>query len=349
MNIQDRPYQLVAFCGTTTAPSVEGVKLVDLTYKHVEGPEHPVLAVLRESNLTAADVRSRILFAMDQGIDALTATTTYAALSAFCGRRVDASLGTDRRELHAVDLEHRAAVDTGRPEVVADTVIVGEGDATAALGDDEDATVLRLPLSNWTSDELSTLRWAKRVIVALPESPLDAIDAFVRVAAARVRSDADRFPVLVAKETAVDADELRRVSTEVRRSHRHDAGAIFAEKVPLSAGSRDMLAACAVPIEAVMLALGSSTQGEGLWHCPRPRRHSNGDANASMRVERGKGRCFRCDSERVDAVRLVADSRAWSASEATDWILSEVAPRAAELVASVEQFLPQPAPDQPQE
>jgi hypothetical protein len=348
MNIQDRPYQLVAFCGTTAAPVVEGVKLVDLTYKPADGPEHPVLAVLRESNLTAADVRSRILFAMDQGIDALTATTTYAALSAFCGRRVDASLGTDRRELHTVDIAHRAIADAGRPDVVADTVIVGEGDVAVALDPAAEETILRLPLDGWSSDELSTLRWAKRVVIALPSAPLDAIDAFVRVAAARVRSDADRFPILVWEAASVDADELRRVSTEVRRSHRHDAGEVFADKVALSAGSRDMLAACAVPIEAVMLALGSTTQGEGLWHCPRPRRHSNGDATASMRVERGKGRCFRCDAERVDAVRLVADSRAWSAHEASDWILAEVAPRAEGLVESIAHLLPQPASDEQQ-
>lgn len=344
MNQQDRPYQLVAYCGIDTAPQLEDVKLVNLSFELTgaaepadgEAPEHPAVAAMRASSLSAADVRSRILFFIDPNLDALRATCSYAALSAFCGRRVDAALGTSRREMHAIDAEARKLEDAGRPEIVPDVAIVGDGSAEAPEG----SIVTRYALTGWSPEEVSQLRWAKRVVLHLPAAPLDAIDAFVRLSGVRARSDAERFPTLAFDGQVVEADEIRKAAADSRRAQRHDNGSILAEKGPLPPGARDLLAAATVPVEAVMLALGSTTPGEGLWHCPRPKRHSNGDANASMRVERGKGRCFRCDAERVDVIRLVADSRGWTASESAEWILSEVAPRAAELVASVAHLLP---------
>jgi hypothetical protein len=344
MNQQDRPYQLVAYCGIDPAPQLADVKLVDLSFglstpaEPAEGeiPEHPAVAAMRASALSAADVRSRILFFIDPNLDALRATCAYAALSAFCGRRVDASLGTERHEMHTLDVDARKLPDAGRPEVIPDLAVIGEGSADAP----DDAVVTRYAISGWTAEELSQIRWAKRVLLHLPSSPLAAIDAFVRVSAVRARSDAERFPALALQGQVVEADEIRKGAAESRRSQRHDAGSTLAEKSALPAGARDLLAAATVPVEAVMLALGSTTPGEGLWHCPRPKRHSNGDANASMRVERGKSRCFRCDAERVDVIRLVSDSRGWTASESAEWILTEVAPRAAELVETVAHLLP---------
>jgi hypothetical protein len=71
-----------------------------------------------------------------------------------------------------------------------------------------------------------------------------------------------------------------------------------------------------------MRILGATTPDGVLWHCPRPDRHRNGDANASMRVDEQGARCFRCDPEKIDSLRLVADVRGISFDEAADWILS---------------------------
>lgn len=341
----DRPYQLVVACGTEQAPQLDGVKVIDLAAPaapvsaqgepDAESAPHPVLAALAASSLNSGDVRARILFMVDPALPALAAVSAYSAFTAFCGRRVDVSCGPDRIETSSLELQLRNAVDAGKAPQL-DLVVIGEGDIPQDLAEES----IHRTEASWTAQDYSAIRQAKRALVFLPQAPLDAISSFIAVSALRVRNDSERFPIVVASGTVVDTDELRKLAVEVRRSQRTDGAAHLAPKAALGMRSRDMLAACAVPMEAVMVALGSTTPGEGLWHCPRPRRHANGDANASMKVERGKARCFRCDAERVDAVRLVADSRSWSADEAAEWILAEVAPQADVLMATVADKLP---------
>ncbi len=346
----DRPYQLVVSCGTAQAPQLDGVKVIDLAAPTAlpaepvadgdgEQPQHPVLAALAASSLNSGDVRARILFMVDPAVPALAAVSAYSAFTAFCGRRVDASCGAERVETSSLELQLRNAPDAGKAPQI-DLVVIGEGELPEGFTEES----VHRTEAVWTPQDYSAIRQAKRALVFLPESPFDAISSFIVVSALRIRNEAERFPVVVLGDSVVDTDELRKLAVEVRRSQRADSTSHLAPKASLGMRSRDLLAACAVPMEAVMVALGSTTPGEGLWHCPRPRRHANGDANASMRVERGKARCFRCDAERVDAVRLVADSRSWSADESAEWILAEVAPQADALIATVADKLPVPEP-----
>jgi hypothetical protein len=345
----DRPYQLVVSCGTAAAPQLDGVKVIDLAVASDTlvadaspdtEPVHPVIAALTASTLNSGDVRSRILFMVDPAVSAETAVSAYAAFSAFCGRRVDASCGAERLGISNADIEHRNTPDAGKIAPL-DLVVVGEGEIPASL---EPESIHRCS-AELSAADISAIRQAKRALVFLASAPLEAVGAFAKIASLRARNDAERFPIVVANGVVIDTDELRKLAADARRLQRTDQSVILAPKATLAMRSRDMLAACAVPVEAVMVALGSTTPGEGLWHCPRPHRHANGDANASMKVERGKARCFRCDAERVDSVRLVADSRSWTADEATEWILQEVAPSADALVATVADRLPVPAED----
>jgi hypothetical protein len=54
-----------------------------------------------------------------------------------------------------------------------------------------------------------------------------------------------------------------------------------------------------------------------------------------MKVETSRARCFRCDPEWVDAIRLTADVKGCSFDEAGAWLTNVVHPRAAELYATV--------------
>jgi hypothetical protein len=335
---QDRPYQLVVSCGAEQAPQLDGVKVIDLSTSTPDAQSaHPVLAALEASSLNSGDVRSRILFMLDPAVQALTAVASYAAFTAFCGRRVDASRGADRHDTAALELQLRNTPDAGKLAPL-DLVVIGDGEIPA----DIEAETVHRTSASWTPSDYSAIQQARKALVFLPQDPFAAIGSFIAVSSLRARNDVERFPIVALAGEVLDTDELRKASVEVRRSQRTEASSHLAPKATVSARSRDMLAACAVPVEAVMVALGSTTPGEGLWHCPRPKRHANGDANASMRVERGKGRCFRCDAERVDAVRLVADARSWSADEAAEWILQEVAPHTENLIATVADKLPKP-------
>jgi hypothetical protein len=341
---QDRPYQLVVSCGTTAAPQLDGVKVIDLAVASTapvvaaeDGTvtEHPVIAALTASTLNSGDVRSRILFMIDPAVKPLAAVAAYASFTAFCGRRVDVSCGAERVGISNADIELRNLADAGKLQPL-DLVVFGDDAVDSSL---EAETTHRVS-AELTPADISATRQAKAAIVFLPDSPLAAVALFAKVASLRSRNDLERFPIVSIAGEIIDTDELRKLAADARRSQRGEQTVQLAPKASLASRSRDMLAACAVPVEAVMVAIGSTTPGEGLWHCPRPHRHANGDANASMKVERGKGRCFRCDSERVDAVRLVADSRSWTADEATEWILQEVAPSADALIATVADRLP---------
>jgi hypothetical protein len=190
-----------------------------------------------------------------------------------------------------------------------------------------------------SGDDVSAIRYAKRVrfVPAAQSSPaLDAVSQLIILAGLRARGDVDRLPYLVKGDEPVAADgedgvvglcldTLRRGAVEARRAMRHDDRSQLAPKAELTARQRMLLAASAVPIESVLTWLGASRdESSELWHCPRPERHNHGDANASMRVVRGKTQCFRCDAERVDSLRLVVDTKGMVPDTAAEWLLVEV-------------------------
>ena len=59
-----------------------------------------------------------------------------------------------------------------------------------------------------------------------------------------------------------------------------------------------------------------------------------------MRVESSRARCFRCDAEWVDPVRLTADVKGCTFDEAADWLQKVVEPQVAALIATVADRLP---------
>lgn len=320
-----KPYQVCLYVGENP-PTLEGVKVVDLTPAAAE--QEPVLEQLRSSGLTPADLRARVYFLADGDRD--KALAVYSALLGFAGRRLDISGGDEIISATDLDNAARSLPDAGRPEEVPDQVQIGAV-AHPELPSVVASAALKRP-------EVSLLRYARRVrFVPLDgEKPaLAALSQLIVVAGIRARRENDRLPYLCngdepapTEETANDViglclDTLRRAAVELRRSLRFDDRGAVADALEPSDRQRTLLAAAALPIEETMARLGARQDPETeLWHCPRPDRHTNGDANASMKIVKGKVQCFRCDPERVDSLRLVMDTKALSADEAADWLLS---------------------------
>ena len=329
----NRPYALIVHIGE--APTDDGARLVDVTPQEAapDATEHPTVIALRVAGLTPSDVRSRVLVHIDPAVEPLTAVSTYAAVCAYAARRLDVRIGQeDVLDAPAIDTLSRSLPDLGKPQSAFEVVQVGVAH-----------DVIPYIVGSVGPQEAQMIRYAKRCRLVLFPEPGAAIAQFVAVSALRSRGDQDRFPLLISDPNApldsetegVDLDSIRRQAVDVRRHSRVDDRSALAPRGPLSERSKDLLMAAAVAVEATMVALGSTTPGNGVWHCPRPHRHTHGDAIPSMRVESARARCFRCDPEWVDSLRLTADVKGCSFDEAAAWLTAIVAPRSEQLIDAV--------------
>lgn len=323
MNPTERPYQVVLYCGPQ-APELEDVTLIDVT--PTEASAEAVIAALRASQLTPADLRSRTVFWAEG--DRNRALATYAALCGFAARRLDVSGGADTLDAEAIDASARSFGDAGRPDVLPEHIQVG------LVAHPELPTVLMA--GKPSPGDISLVRYARRARFApIGDDPVAAISLLLVVAGIRARGELDRMPLLCrgdesapaadtpGEPVGLDLEALRREGTELRRSLRSDDRNATVDHLDLSERQRTLLAAAALPIEETLARLGSTADLDtGLWHCPRPDRHTHGDATASMRVVKAKAKCPRCDPERMDALRLVMDVKSCSADEAADWLLA---------------------------
>lgn len=318
----DAKYQMYLYVGSTPPRPPRGATLVDLT-PAAATPE-AVLSALETSGLTAADMRTRILMVVDPAF-ASEAVLVYSALIGFAGRRLDFTDMTavvDARSLHT---QATGAPDTGKPEVLPELVQIGHlSEGVASFGS----------MSALSSDDVTTIRFARRAHLCIGErNSKEALELLLIAAGLRVRQSSDRLPVLcgpletltVDEEgnfSGLDLDALRRAAGEARRTNRVDVRDAIVDAVPLTARQERLNAAAAVPVEDVLLKIGSFQDPEtGFWRCPRPDRHRNGDANPSTRVTDGHVRCFRCDAEPRDSLALVMDCLHVTPDEAADWLL----------------------------
>lgn len=315
-------YNLCVYCGPH-APALEGVRVLDVTPASYAPAD--VEAALRASALAPSDFRARAVFVSDAPRDLVLAT--YAALCGLAARRLDAVVHGA-----AVAAAGPSPADAAleRPATTPDTIVTGLAGR---------ANLPFVALSSTTPGALAALRHAPRVLLTPDPEPAAALRQLLLVAALRRRGEHERLPMLVVDddptrpidpEALVDLEELRRVGAAVRRALSEEFGPLV-EAAEASERVARLRAAAATPMDVVLTRLGaapSDTAPEpgSLWHCPRPERHSHGDARPSLHVTpAGQTRCFRCDPEPVDALTLVADALGLTADEAADWIDSGVA------------------------
>lgn len=307
-----RHYEVILYHGSTE-PVVEGasavIRLAAVTPQEVVG-------ALKAAGITPSDLRARTLFLADEFADQRVTLALYAALCGFAGRRLDFSTGAGLT--NAAGLHHAGvtAEDEGRPDQPADTVTVGRPFA------DEPAVDPSQPLD---PSAVTLLRHARKVLLRPNTRGNQALlTQFVVMAAIRVRNGAEHFPALAEDNgEIVELDLLRREGSELRRSIHTDVRDALAEPMAVTARQKTLTdAAARLGMEDVLLRLGSEQHPEtGYWRCTRPGRHRNGDANPSMRVVEGKIRCFRCDTEPVDPLRLVMDTLDLAPDAAAEFLL----------------------------
>lgn len=316
-----RPYQVCLYCGPNP-PTAQDMTVINVTPDSADPDD--VLSKLRSCGITPADLRARTVF-LAEG-DITTALVTYAAIIGFSSRRIDIASGADLLEVNPIHDMAQRLEDEGKPEEIVGLMQVG------APHPDMPSIGVGSAL---TEAEVSLIRYARQArFVPVANTIIDAANQFIVVSGIRVRNGSDRLPILVQGSepildddsedvVGIDLDAVRREAIEHRRTQRFDERSAIVSRVDPSPRQKVLLEAATVEIETALERLGSKFDEEkGLWHCPRPDRHSNGDANASLKAAKGLVRCYRCDSEPVDSLRLSADVLAVSADEAAQWLLS---------------------------
>lgn len=327
---RDEGYQVCIHVG----PKPEGISP---TARFVEiSPAEPspqaVLDAFASAPIAPGDLRAETVCSLET--DRTTAILVYAALLGYAQRRVDVVTGGRIIDAGRIDSIARSIPDTGKPDPVPSQVQVG------VVANPEVPSVLFS--SQLSPTDAASIRYARRVRFAPAEDLSAALTQLLVVCGLRARDQVDRFPYLVVgDEPAAPAetplqvpgfclDTLRAEVLEIRRRHRSGDRKCIVPAVDDVVRRPLLEAASAVPIETALRLLGGRQNPDtGLWHCPRPQRHNNGDANASMRATKGLVRCYRCDGERVDALRLTIDVLGLSPDDAAEW-LTIAAAKAAE-------------------
>lgn len=302
---QEAPYQLYVFCGSDEVPLSSDASVMRVS-PDADTVEAAVRAV-EASGITAADLRTRTLF-MIGSVSAHRAVLTYATLSGFAGRLLDFSDLSEVFEVRPLLSQLHEAPDAGKPSEIVPVVL--------------DLSVESIP-AEVTPELVSSVRHSKEFVAGLSSVPSHALEGFVFAAGLRHRGGVDRFPLCVIDGETLDTDAARREAASARRNRRTDDRDSLVEVEDASERLLRLRAAATASPAAVLTALGSISNAEtGFWRCPRPERHSNGDANPSARLSDEGFRCFRCDVEQVDPLRLVMDARNLSPDDAADWILA---------------------------
>lgn len=343
----ERPYQVCLYVGPQ-APTLDGVRVVNLT--PTEHSAEAVIETLRSAELTPADLRSRVLFVADGGTSYRDVSLmVYSALMGFAKRRLDVAFAIDGDAISMEDFDAsmRSMPGLVRPETLPDAAQVGGAPRTDIVHADVSASL--------TIEAATTIRFARRLRFVPPAAPAVALPQLVVVAALRARGQMDKLPLLcdgtepapaAAPDNAgVCLDTLRRAGEEIRRGLRSDTRDALAPVLTENPHAR-LVEADAIPVERTLVRLGAKSrivemparpgtpeheQGvtvpTEVWHCPRPDRHTNGDANPSSRIitkgETALFQCFRCDTERVGSLRLVMDTLSKTGSEAANWLLNK--------------------------
>lgn len=323
-------YQVCVHVGPRPEGIAADARFVEL--RVTEPTSESVLGALADTDLTPGDFRADAVCSIEADRD--IAVLVYAALVGFAQRRLDLISGGRIVDASRIDAVARGIADAGKPDPVPTQVQVGVVDN------------LQVPSilfsSQLSPSDASSIRYARRVRFAPALEVTAAITQFLVVAGIRARGHVDRFPYLVSgDEPAASADAqlqvpgvcldtLRASALELRRKHRIGDRRCMVPAEAVDPRRIVLESAAAVPIETAMRLLGARQNPDtGLWHCPRPSRHNNGDANASMRAMKGQVRCYRCDGERVDSLRLAMDVLGLTPDEAAAWLVAE-ATKAAE-------------------
>lgn len=337
--------QMVFTCGV---PSDAASQLGDATADVTPGDATIASAdaAFDAADVSPADTRSKVLFATVDG-QPDRALVSFASVVGFAGRLVDLRVGPKFLQTERL-FENLSAqlsrIPTPEDRPARAVVVVGDQPVPEQLADQ---WVVRVPESGKLLDGLEpatfvNLRAARRLTVVANADLMRTLTVLATLSALRSKRGNVRLGdvVLPGLEPA-DLEEVRQHFAERRRNARNYTAVTVDVEEPTERQQR-LQAAAAVPAVDTMALLGARYNADAqAWHCPRPERHTNGDATPSMMADDdGRIRCFRCDAEPADALLLTVDTLDVSADEAADLLLDH--PRwGAELLTSRRGDVPQ--------
>lgn len=257
-----------------------------------------VASQLEEADISPADVRARVELVMPSTVQPVDAVTLHATLAGFIGRHIPIRLPAGE-----VNPPAQRRTTPTRPDVVEDQITITVG---SDLNDPQ-------------------VHYARRALVSLDNlTTQQALTLVNEISAMRRRPRHDRFPdVTTDGAEPTRLEDARKAGVAHRGDQRKTANDTLVEQREPSPRLLRLQEAADAPIADVLRRLGATTDASGeKWHCSRPSRHNNGDQNPSLKIVDGKTRCFRCDPEWVDSLRLVMDTLQLSPDEAAAWIES---------------------------
>lgn len=261
-------------------------------------PAH-VTAALAKAGITAADFRTRVEAVTTGFASPYDAVIFSATIYGFSGRFIPVRIEDD--EINPLTGEIPALE---KPESVPEEITFTNPEELSAEG--------------------VNLIFTKRSVLDLNNTTdVDATSMLFTAAHVRKRDHHERFPDIIWGEDRIRLEEVRAEGAASREEGRASTKRSTVEAAEPSPRHKRLQRASEAPIADVMRRLGTSSDETGeKWHCPRPWRHSNGDRNPSMRIVDGRTRCYRCDPEWVDSLRLVMDALNHTPDEAAVWIES---------------------------
>jgi hypothetical protein len=287
-----------------------------------------VIEALTKAPITAADLRTKTLVVCASSDPQIT-LLTYTALCGFAARFLDYTTSPEVFLVRPLIQQMQSVPDPGKPETIEEVLLVGTKELNG-IGQ----------LEALTMSDFIKLRYARKALVVVQDlSVAQTLERFLVVATARTRKHTERYPYILmdnisaaagveavlsgTPDVIFDLDAIRKASYELRTMRRFDDRSSLVPAEDLSPRRRRLLkAATEIPMEGILLKLGSiQNKSTGLWRCPRPQRHRNGDADPSSEIKGIEFRCFRCDLEHIDALRLVMDALNLGPDEAADWLL----------------------------
>ena len=186
-----------------------------------------------------------------------------------------------------------------------------------------------LKFENLLTDDIQLISYTKNLVYTLnSKSLLENILNVITISTLRNRNGFSRMPNLSTtveiSDDNINLENLRRTVQDYRKSKKlGNREAVINNFEVTDLRVKYLEQASLTSIEFVLEKLGAKQNKDTfMYHCPRPNRHSNGDRTPSTKVSEGKVQCMRCDSEKVDALRIVMDTLDLSPDDAALWILS---------------------------
>lgn len=258
-----------------------------------------VVEQLAAAGVSPADVRARVELVIPPEAGPVDAAVLHATLAGYIGRFLPVRLSTG--EITPIASTANIA---DRPDHIDDHI-----DITAD--------------SDLTDPQVHYARRATLILDGLDAKT--ALELLNKVAAVRRRPRFDRLPDIAVEgtEEPIRLEDARKAGLTYRGAARGTSAGTVIDHTDPSPRLNRLESAAQAPITETLLRLGATHDESGeKWHCTRPDRHNNGDQNPSLKIVEGKTRCFRCDPEWVDSLRLVIDTLNLTPDEAAEWIES---------------------------